>query len=82
MADAAEKVPVAAKASEYEFHGSAGGPFTIYGPVGERLDFITLAGRQMIPTAWTERFIKGTVPADLTGVIDVAFGDVTIKGKL
>lgn len=64
------------------FCGSCGGPFAIYGPVGEREPHITIGGRQIVPTAWNEHSIKGSVPMDLRGDVDVTFGTVTIKGRV
>ena len=72
----------APKAAEFTFAGWHGGPFAVYGPVGERQPSITIGGRMITPTAWNERSIRGTVPDDLHGDVDVTFNGVTIKGKV
>lgn len=64
------------------FHGACGGPFAIYGDVGERAPSVTIGGRLVAPTAWNTHSIKGTVPADLHGEVDVTFNGVTIKGRV
>lgn len=64
------------------FSGSCGGPFAIYGAVGERSASITIGGRLVPVTAWNDHSIKGSVPADLHGDVDVTFNVVTIKGKV
>ena len=70
------------KVSEFSFAGWHGGPFAVYGPVGERQPSITIGGRMITPTAWNDHSIKGEVPDDLRGDVDVTFNGVTIKGKV
>lgn len=57
--EVAEKRPTLA-----EFAGSPGGSFAAYGSFGPRGVF-KIAGREVAPTGWNERSIRGIVPGDI-----------------
>ncbi len=65
--DDAAKAAMHAKFSDkpFDFHGSAGGAFSIYGVGLGTGGVITIAGETAVPTSWMDGRIKGPVPPNV-----------------
>lgn len=87
-AEEARRAEDARKAEETKpritsFVGAVGGPFNLHGVNLGMPSLITIAGRPLNVSAWSDVRIKGTIPRDMKpGPVEVSVNGATFKTKI